>query len=62
MASLNAMVRKVAGLAGTGDLSNWEEQFVKRIVELTAEGKNTSMLTEGQVTSLEQIHDKHFGG
>lgn len=49
-------------LAGTGDLNNWEEQFVKRIVELTGDGKNTSMLTEAQVTSLEQIHDKHFGG
>jgi hypothetical protein len=62
MASLNAMVKKVAGLANTRDVNDWENQFINRVVELTKNGTNTSMLTEAQVDKLEQLHDKHFEG
>lgn len=60
MASLNTMVRKVAALADTKDLTTWENGFVKSIVAQTDGGNNTSSLTEKQVESLERIHDKHF--
>lgn len=60
MASLNSMVRKVAGLLGTNDLTAWETAFVRDIVAQTNEGNNTSSLTEKQVEALESIHDKHF--
>lgn len=61
MASLNAMVKKVAGLADTRDVTDWENRFIKSVVEQTGNGTNTTSLTEKQITSLEQLHDKHFG-
>lgn len=60
MASLNTMVRKVAGLADTKDVTPWETRFIKSIVAQTDEGNNTSSLTESQVDVLERIHDRHF--
>lgn len=62
MASLNTMVKRVAGLAGTGDLSAWEERFVKNVVAQTANGDNTTSLSENQVDVLERLFDKHFAG
>jgi hypothetical protein len=61
MASLNTMVRKVAGLADTTDVSDWENQFIKSVVEKTRNGDNTTALTEKQIEVLERLHAKHFG-
>ena len=60
MASLNVMVKKVAGLADTRDLTPWENRFVKNIVAQTDNGDNTSSLSENQVDVLERIYDRHF--
>lgn len=62
MASLNAMVKKVAGLQDTTDVTEWENSFIKSVVEKTDNGKNTTPLTERQVESLERLHNKHFAG
>lgn len=62
MASLNTMVRRVAGLADTKDVSAWESSFIKSVVEQTQHGDNTSRLTEKQIDVLTRIHDKHFEG
>lgn len=62
MASLNTMVKRVAGLADTRDVTDWENRFIKRVVEQTGNGTNTTSLTEKQVESLERLHDKHFEG
>lgn len=62
MASLNTMVKRVSGLAGTNDLSDWEENFVASIIRQTRDGFDTSSLTEKQIDVLERIHDKHFVG
>jgi hypothetical protein len=62
MASLNTMVKRCAGLVDTKDVTDWENRFIKRVVEQTKSGDNTSTLTENQVGSLEEIHDKHFSG
>jgi hypothetical protein len=62
MASLNTMVKRVAGLQDTKDVSDWENQFVKSVVEKTSNGDNTTSLTEKQIDVLERIHDKHFAG
>ena len=62
MASLNAMVKKVAGLADTKDVTDWENQFIKSVVEKTREGADTTSLTEKQVEVLERLHGKHFEG
>lgn len=60
MASLNTMVRQCAGLVDTTDVSEWENQFLKSVLERTANGDNTTSLTEAQIDSLENIHSKHF--
>lgn len=62
MASLNTMVQKVAGLADTTDLSDWENQFIKSVVAQTQSGKNTTSLTEKQIDVLERLHGQHFAG
>ncbi len=60
MASLNAQVKKCAGLIDTTDVSDWENQFLTSVNEQTDEGNNTSSLTEKQVICLERIYRKHF--
>lgn len=60
MASLNTMVRKVAGLADTTDVSQRENEFIKNIVRQTSNGDNTTSLTEKQVAWLDDLHSKHF--
>jgi len=62
MASLNTMVKQCAGLIGTKDVTLWEDQFLQSVVERTAQGDNTTSLTEKQVDVLERIHAKHFEG
>lgn len=62
MASLNTMVKRCAGLVGTGDVSEWEEKFLQNVLRQTSNGDNTSSLTEKQVETLERIHDRHFEG
>lgn len=61
MASLNTMVKKVAGLADTRDVSDWENQFIKSVLEKTGNGENTTSLTDKQIDVLERLHSKHFG-
>lgn len=62
MASLNTMVKRVAGLADTRDVTAWENTFIKSVVEQTEQGDNTSRLTNKQIEVLTRIHDKHFEG
>lgn len=62
MTALNTMVKRVAGLLDTHDLSDWENHFVASIYEQTRHGDNTTSLTEAQIDVLERLHDKHFSG
>lgn len=62
MASLNTMAKRCFGLLGTHDITPWEQGFLERIAEQTKNGDDTSSLSERQVVSLENIHDKHFEG
>lgn len=58
--SISTMVKKIAGLAHTQDVSEWESQFIDSIVGRTDGGKNTTALTAKQVETIERIHGKHF--
>lgn len=60
MASLNAMVKAVSGMLDTRDLSDWENDFVRSVVEKTKDGDDTRALSERQIDSLERIYQKHF--
>lgn len=62
MTTLNTMVKRVAGLAGTNDVSDWEDQFIRSVVEKTQEGRDTTSLTDRQIDVLERLHEKHFSG
>ncbi len=62
MASINTMVKRLAGLADTADVTDWENQFIKSILDKTSNGYNTTSITEKQLDVIERIHDKHFVG
>lgn len=60
MTSITTMVKKIAGLQDTQDLTDWESDFVESILARTRDGDDTSSLTEKQIDVVERIHKKHF--
>lgn len=60
MISINAQIKRIAGLAGTKDVTPWESGFIDSIVTKTSDGKDVSRLTEKQIEHIERIHNKHF--
>ena len=59
MTSTTTMIRRLEGMLGTKDLSEWEQGFVETLVERLEAGQVTQ-LTERQVEILERLHGKHF--
>ena len=59
MTSTTTMIRRLEGMLGTKDLSDWEQGFVETLVERLEAGQVTQ-LTERQVEILERLHGKHF--
>ena len=62
MTTINTMVKRIGALAGTNDVSDWEDDFILSIVEKTDDGDDTTGLTEKQIEVIERIHRKHFAG
>lgn len=62
MTSIGTMIKRIAGLQGTRDLTKWEETFICSVIDLTKGGKETTSLSEKQVEIIEHIHNKHFAG
>lgn len=60
LVSTTTMIRRLSGMLDTRDLSEWEQQFVRSLVEKLDAGRVTS-LTERQVENLERLHGRHFG-
>lgn len=58
--SLGTMVKQVCTLAGTNDISEWEDRFVQSIDEQTNCGERTSVLSTKQVEIVERIWSKYF--
>ena len=61
MVSTAVMIQRLEGCLGTNDLSDWEEKFVRNLVEKLNAGEVTR-LSAKQVDTLERLHDKHFAG
>ena len=61
MTSTNTMIERLSGCLDTGDLSAWEEGFVRSLVERKNAGQVTQ-LSDRQVEALERLHAKHFAG
>lgn len=60
MASTNIMVKKCAGLIDTTDITDWENDFLKNVVEVSHDGDRPDLLSPARVESLERIYNKHF--
>jgi hypothetical protein len=60
--SIGTMIIRISGLHGTKDVTEWENDFIRSIVEkYNARDKSKAMeLTQKQVEIIERIHDKHF--
>lgn len=61
MKSLGAMIKQLHAMAGTDDLTGWENEFAKSIWKQTGEGTDTAFLSNNQVQTIERIYSKHFG-
>jgi hypothetical protein len=59
--SIGAMLRLLAGMVDTKDLTDWENRFLKNVLERTGDLKRTSILTGDQLEKLQEIYEKHFG-
>lgn len=59
MVSTGTMIGHLSGLLGTGDLSEWEAQFVESLEARKNAGQVTS-LSEKQIETLERLYKKHF--
>jgi hypothetical protein len=60
MISINTMIKRIAGLQGTRDITEWEDSFIGSVVDKTEGGKETTGLSGKQVEIVERIHNKHF--
>lgn len=60
MTSIGTMICRIDGLQGTDDVSEWEDRFIRNVVDITKCGKDTTKLTAKQAETVERIHDKHF--
>lgn len=59
MKSVLQKLSQCAGLIDTKDVSEWENGFLKNVVE-RCESDDTTVLTEKQVEVLDRIYNKHF--
>lgn len=62
MESVGQKIRAIAGLAHTQDVDQKTSDFIDNVVARSNNGKQTSVLSEGQVEWIEDIHRKHIGG
>ena len=61
MKSLGAMVKQLGGMVDTVDLTTKDNAFVKKMVSVTRDGRDTRMLTEGQVKYVTDLYNRNFG-
>lgn len=60
MASLQTQLERLKGLTDTKDVTDWENKFIKSILEQVGPNLNTRVLSGNQCEKIEQIFDKHF--
>lgn len=59
LVSTTTMIKRLEGLLGTRDLSEWEQGFVRKLVESSQAGQVTQ-LTGAQVDKLDELYGRHF--
>ncbi len=60
MASTNTMLKQCAGLVDTKDVTDWQNGFLKSVLERSENGSRPDLLSEKQLEVLESIHRRHF--
>jgi hypothetical protein len=60
MLSTTQMIRKLEGMVDSKDLNEWENNFVKALVDRANSGDVTK-LSDRQLEVMLRLHDKHFG-
>lgn len=60
MKSVGQMIKQIAGLEGTKDVTEWEDGFIHGVVVWSDNGEKTSHLSDKQVAVIERIYRKHF--
>ena len=60
--SVGAMIKQLAGMVGTTDLSDWENAFLRNVVTRTGNGLRTSILTGEQLEKVNEIWERHCAG
>ena len=60
MTSIANMIKRIGGLSGTKDVTEWESDFINSIIERTGNGTSTTNLTGKQVEIIQSIFKKHF--
>lgn len=58
--SVNVMLQRLHGLEDTTDLTEWQNEFVKNVWRSSLGARRTSVLTEKQVETIEELFKKHF--
>jgi len=51
---------RLFGLIDTKDVTPYQNTFIRRMREITREAKQTSHLSEGQLTFIDELFEKHF--
>lgn len=60
MASTNTMLKQCAGLVDTSDVTDWQNGFLKSVLERAENGNRPDLLSEKQLEVLESIYKRHF--
>jgi hypothetical protein len=58
--SLNTMIKQIAALQGTPDVTPWEEGFINSVVAWSKNGENTTTITPRQADTIERLWSKHL--
>jgi len=58
--SLGTMIKQIAALEGTDDVTPWENGFINSVVAWSSGGDNTATITPRQADTIERIWSKHF--
>jgi len=58
--SIRQKIQQLEGLVDTKDVTDWENQFIKNMVEKIKPDSSTTKLSSKEVDKIDQIHSKHF--
>ncbi len=61
MKSIGSMIKQLAAMVGTDDLTEWENEFVASVSFRSKIGTETRLLTPKQAEIIPNIYRKHFG-